>query len=63
MAPAPRRRRGAPSSSSLGRRADRQPGQGNYAAANAALDAFAAWRAARGRPTLTLRFGRGTSAA
>ncbi|MCB9527605.1 MAG: KR domain-containing protein [Myxococcales bacterium] len=33
------------------------PGQGNYAAANAALDAFAAWRAARGRPTLTLRFG------
>jgi polyketide synthase 2/polyketide synthase 5 len=33
------------------------PGQGAYAAANAWLDAFAAWRSARGRPTLAVNWG------
>ncbi|WP_035839096.1 type I polyketide synthase [Kitasatospora azatica] len=33
------------------------PGQGAYAAANAWLDAFAAWRTARGMPTLAVNWG------
>ncbi|MGW1895168.1 SDR family NAD(P)-dependent oxidoreductase [Streptomyces sp. NPDC002004] len=33
------------------------PGQGAYAAANAWLDAFAAWRSARGLPTLAVDWG------
>ncbi len=33
------------------------PGQGAYAAANAWLDAFAAWRTAQGRPTLAINWG------
>ncbi|QKV90919.1 type I polyketide synthase [Streptomyces sp. NA02950] len=33
------------------------PGQGAYAAANAWLDAFAAWRSARGAPTLAVNWG------
>ncbi|MET8178654.1 beta-ketoacyl synthase N-terminal-like domain-containing protein [Streptomyces sp. NPDC005336] len=33
------------------------PGQGAYAAANAWLDGFAAWRSARGAPTLAVNWG------
>ncbi|MES4906559.1 MULTISPECIES: type I polyketide synthase [unclassified Streptomyces] len=33
------------------------PGQGAYAAANAWLDGFAAWRSARGLPTLAVNWG------
>jgi acyl carrier protein len=33
------------------------PGQAAYAGANTFLDAFAAWRQARGRPAVTLAFG------
>ncbi|MGW7001526.1 SDR family NAD(P)-dependent oxidoreductase [Streptomyces sp. NPDC054933] len=33
------------------------PGQGAYAAANAWLDGFAAWRSARGMPTLAVNWG------
>ncbi|MET8679696.1 type I polyketide synthase [Streptomyces sp. NPDC004647] len=33
------------------------PGQGAYAAANSWLDSFAAWRAARGLPTLAVNWG------
>ncbi|WP_432014360.1 SDR family NAD(P)-dependent oxidoreductase [Streptomyces cucumeris] len=33
------------------------PGQGAYAATNAWLDAFAAWRSARGAPTLAVNWG------
>ncbi|GGO98880.1 type I polyketide synthase [Wenjunlia tyrosinilytica] len=33
------------------------PGQGCYAAANSWLDAFAAWRSARGLPTLAVNWG------
>ncbi|WP_184351243.1 type I polyketide synthase [Streptomyces olivoverticillatus] len=33
------------------------PGQGVYAAANSWLDAFAAWRSARGMPTLAVNWG------
>lgn len=33
------------------------PGQGAYAAANAWLDAFAAWRSAQGLPTLAINWG------
>ncbi|MEU8827459.1 type I polyketide synthase [Streptomyces sp. NPDC048636] len=33
------------------------PGQGVYASANAWLDAFAAWRSARGTPTLAVNWG------